>query len=38
MIWQLDKKTGERIGWVDFMGGGGIIPINDKPIIGSSEG
>lgn len=35
--WQLDKKTGERIGRVDFMGSGGVIPIDDKPIISSNK-
>ena len=36
-VWQLDKETGERIGRVDFMGGGGIVPIEEKPLLESDE-
>lgn len=35
--WQLDKTTGEKIGRVDFQGGGGIIPLKEEPILNTNE-
>ena len=32
-VWQLDENTGKRIGRIDFMGGGWIEPLEEKPSI-----
>jgi len=36
-VWQIDSKTRERIGRVDFQGGGWVIPIEEKPGIKTEE-
>jgi uroporphyrinogen-III decarboxylase len=36
-VWQIDEKTGRRIGRVDFMGGGWIEPLETKPSIETLE-
>jgi MtaA/CmuA family methyltransferase len=36
-VWQVDEQTGEKIGQVDFGGGGGIIPLEEKPILQTIE-
>jgi uroporphyrinogen-III decarboxylase len=35
-VWQVDKK-GQKTGRVDFMGGGGIVPLQEKPALESEE-
>lgn len=36
-VWQIDEQTGEKIGRVDFQGGGGIIRLEEKKTIESEE-
>jgi uroporphyrinogen-III decarboxylase len=35
--WQIDPETGEKVGRVDFYGGGGIVPLEEKPTIRDEE-
>ncbi len=35
-VWELDK-SGKKVGRLDFMGGGRIVPLNEKPILESNE-
>ncbi|KKS44685.1 MAG: hypothetical protein A2Y13_02335 [Planctomycetes bacterium GWC2_45_44] len=32
-VWQIDAKTGQRIGRIDFMGGGWVEPLEEKPLV-----
>ena len=36
-IWQIDEQTGEKIGRVDIEGGGGVMPLEEVPLINSIE-
>ncbi|MHB9070805.1 MAG: uroporphyrinogen decarboxylase family protein [Sedimentisphaerales bacterium] len=36
-VWQIDEKTGRRIGRIDFMGGGWIEPLEETPSIETLE-
>ena len=36
-IWQIDEQTGEKIGRVDIEGGGGVLPLEEVPLINSIE-
>lgn len=36
-VWQLDDKTGEKIGRVDFSGGGWVLPMKEEPVLKTAE-
>ena len=36
-IWQIDEHTGKKIGRVDLKGGGGVIPLEQTPLINSIQ-
>jgi hypothetical protein len=36
-VWQVDEKTGEKIGRVDFFGGGWVHPIREIPVLKTME-
>lgn len=36
-VWQIDEKTGKKIGRVDFQGGGGIVQLEEKKMVEDEE-
>ena len=36
-VWQINDKTGEKIGRVDFSGGGWVLPLKEEPVFRTIE-